>query len=157
MTWLALERAPGTSDLEAILELHPATAVALRDLVAAAQASVDDDLLQITALRMAQVLGVSEAVLAQLLDLDPDAGARCRRALMAWPSSPELTERERVSACYAEQFVIDHSLITDADIDAMLTHHSSAELFRFQVSIGVVDRLLRFCRIFEIEPPRGAS
>jgi alkylhydroperoxidase family enzyme len=156
MTWLAIDRTDDRSDLEAVLCLHPETATALRSLVAAAQASVEPMLFQLAARRMATVLGVPEAVLAEIIDLDASPDGRASRILARWPSSPEITRRERVSVAFAEQFVIDHNQIADQDIDEMLVHHTSAELFRFQVSIGVVDRVLRLCRIFEIEPQEDA-
>jgi alkylhydroperoxidase family enzyme len=155
MTWLAIERSPGSSELDALLALHPETGDALRDLVSSAQASVDPAIFELVVLRSAQLLDVDRAVVEELVALGTAVSAHQVAALHNWPSSNAFSAKERLAIAYAEQFVIDHTLLEDADIARMLEAFSVSEFFRLQVSIGIIERVLRVCRLFEITPMKG--
>jgi alkylhydroperoxidase family enzyme len=161
MTWLAIGNELGTSELDAVLSLQPDGAEALRGLLAATRASIDADLLEPVAVRVAQVLDVPAGLLVELVGLAPEAVDARTDELRSWPDAPALSERQRLAVAHAEQFVIDVEGIGDADIDQLLQVLPADELFRFQVGLGVVERTLRFCRVFEIaahQPaPAGAT
>ena len=148
MTWLAIERPAGASELDAVLALHPETGSALRALAASARDSVDAYVFEPCVLRAAQLLDVDRAVVEEFMLLGHVAGH-------AGSESDGADRRRRLAIAYTEQFVIDHNQIGDDDIAQMLAEFSVAEFFRLQVAIGVVERVLRLCRIFEIGPSKG--
>jgi alkylhydroperoxidase family enzyme len=155
MTWLAIEQSPGASELDAVLALHPETGDALRELVKSAQASVEPAIFDLVVLRSAQILGVDRAVIEELVPLGAALSPRQVESLSHWTSSDAFSANERLALGYAEQFVIDHTMLGDADIAKMLDAFSVAEFFRLQVAIGIMERVLRVCRIFEIAPRKG--
>jgi alkylhydroperoxidase family enzyme len=157
MTWLAIDRTPGASEVEALLALHPQTASALRDLVASARASVDPTLFELVTLRVGQMLGVERAVIEEIVPLGAAASETQLGALPRWTSSHLFDDAQRLAIGWAEQFVIDHTRLGDDDIARMLGSFPVDEFFRFQVALGIVERTLRFCRIFEVAPSAGST
>jgi alkylhydroperoxidase family enzyme len=132
--------------------LHPETGRALETLVASARASVEPVVFETTVLRIAQVLGVDRAVVEELVPIGTAASVEQFGALAAWPSAECFTDKQRLAIGYAEQFVVDHTRLGQSDIDRMLEVFEVDEFFRFQVAIGAMERVLRFCRIFEVAP-----
>jgi hypothetical protein len=151
MTWLAIDRTPGASEVEALLALHPQTASALRDLVASARASVDPTLFELVTLR------VGRAVIEEIVPLGAAASETQLGALPRWTSSHLFDDAQRLAIGWAEQFVIDHTRLGDDDIARMLGSFPVDEFFRFQVALGIVERTLRICRIFEVAPSAGST
>lgn len=52
-------------------------------------------------------------------------------ALSTWTASPLFDEADRACLALAEQFVIDVSAVTDADVEAVLDHLGPAGLYGF--------------------------
>jgi hypothetical protein len=55
-----------------------------------------------------------------------------------------------ISARFAEQYAIDHTAIDQAEIDRLLERFEPAEVFRLATAFGVVDRILRVCRLLDV-------
>ena len=156
MTWIPLRPAPGQSELAALLALHPETADCLRDLVAAARASVDPELLELCLLRAAHLHGVDPRTIGELVPIGAASAARAAD-LAEWHRSPTFDAKQREAIAFAEQYTIDHTAIDQATIDHLLEVFGADELFRLATAFGVVDRILRLCRLFELEPANGAT
>jgi alkylhydroperoxidase family enzyme len=148
MTWLAIDRRPGESELSTLLALQPDTARALRDLALAASAALDPTTLALCARRAAHLHGVGTDVLAELVPLDapPELVAELDR----WTSSDRFDERTRRALRFAEQYAIDHTAIDQAEIDRLLERFDPAEVFQLATAFGVVDRILRVCRLLDV-------
>jgi alkylhydroperoxidase family enzyme len=151
MSWVPLRHASGEGELTALLDLHPETAVALRDLVEAARASIDAELLELCLRRAATLHGLDPNTVTDLVPLGAASPERVAE-LSNWHRSPSFDAKQREAIGFAEQYTIDHTSIGPAMIERLLEVFGAEGLFRLATAFGVIDRILRMCRLFELQP-----
>ncbi len=108
MTWLPVT-VDGPSERAAVLGLQAEAFACYSELLEAAAAATDAELLEVCSARMAQMLGCRE----ELARHSPERLA----ALESWERSPAITDRQRAALRFTEQFVFDPSLIDRELID----------------------------------------
>lgn len=106
--------------LKRVAALDPELPAALDAAVAAASATVDERLVDLVERRVAVLLGDEEA-----------------RA--AWSDADPRDEAAQACANLVDQFVIDVSGVTDADVAAVAAHLPSAQLLGFVSALYVVE------------------
>jgi alkylhydroperoxidase family enzyme len=108
MTWVPIT-VEGCSERDAVLSLQAEAYACYTALLEAAAAATDADLLEVCRARMAQMLGCRE----ELARHSPQRLAE----LADWDHSPAITDRERAALRFAEQFVVDPSLVDRELVD----------------------------------------
>ena len=143
MTWLpiAVDALP---ERDAVLGLKPELYTHLRETLAAAWRIVDPRLLDCCRLRMAQMMGAR----AELAGADPQLLAELKQ----WQSSPAFSERERVALAYAEQYHLDHTLITDEQKQELARHFSRRGAINFVWALWANETYARILTLFDIAP-----
>ena len=118
--------------------------------------TVDPVLLELARLRIAMLLGATEALArrtpaAVAAGLDEATIAE----LALWPSSPRFTARQRACLALTEQFVGDVANVQQEDIDAVLEFLTPAQCYAFTAALLALDEHQRLSlaipRIFDTE------
>jgi alkylhydroperoxidase family enzyme len=153
-TWLPdLPELPdGSSDWDRLAALCPQAVAALSGVVAAAWDETDPELLELSRLRIATLLG-STADLAHRDSRASDAGLTEAKvaALPTWPTSPLFTDRERACLSLTEQFVIDANGVTDEQVADVTEHLGVAGCYAFVEAVSVLETFQRACLTLGIE------
>ncbi len=114
-----------TDQLDAVMEL--------------AWNSCDPVLLELVRLRIATLVGNDEAALA-VRHVDSVELSEAKIAqLPSWPTSPLFDERERDCLSFAEQFAMDVTGFTDADVAAARRHFTPGGFYAFVTALYLMD------------------
>lgn len=101
----------------------------------AAWQATDADLLAICAARMAMLLGHEPTI----AEMTPEERAR----LAAWPTDPTFSPAERAALDLTEQYLIDVSSASDAQVATLGEHLGPAHLIDFANALLVVEQRMR--------------
>jgi alkylhydroperoxidase family enzyme len=114
---------------------------------------VDPILVELCRLRMATLIG-SKLDLSMRYKPAVAAGLTEEkvRELSRYESSPLFVERERRCLDFAEQFVIQSSAISDADVARVQTVLDPEAFIYFVKALSVMDQMQRGCVAFDIQP-----
>jgi alkylhydroperoxidase family enzyme len=151
MTWLP-GLPEGETDWERLAALCPEATTALSEVVAAAWEETDPVLLELARLRIATLLG-HPAESSRRTAAARDAGLTEAKVaeLAAWPTSPHYTARERACLALTEQFVVDASGVTDAQVAAVTEHLGPAGCYAFVQAVSVLETFQRACLTLGIQ------
>jgi alkylhydroperoxidase family enzyme len=141
----------------AVLGVRPELAAAHERLLAAIWAgSVSPVTLELCRLRMATLLG-SAAASSERSPAAVDAGLTEERiaSLPRWPSDPSFSAEERVCIGFAEQFVIDHNLISDDDVQQLTDVLSAEGVVTFTTALIAWDNQHRLDNALHVGAARG--
>jgi alkylhydroperoxidase family enzyme len=129
--------------LAAVLERHGRddVAAALAEAHRAAWAAVDPRLLELCRLRVAQLLGCAEE--AQVRTPGTGVDPAVLDAVVSWPTSPLLDDRDRAVLAWCEQFVIDVASMDDATVAAVRDHLGDAALVDLTSALLVIEQRQR--------------
>jgi hypothetical protein len=116
----------------------------LRDMLTLTWQMTDASLLDICRLRLAQMAGAR----SETAGADP----RLLNDLEGWHSRPVFSDRERAAMAFAEQYHLDHHLISDEQKDALKRHLSSREYANFVWALHMNDAFIRVLSLLDIEP-----
>ncbi len=130
--------------------IAPDAFAAFEVVLSSAKAAVDPALYELTRARVATLLGLD---LPPRNSISPDAEKL--DALPSWPSSPLFSDRDRACLAFAEQFVLDVSLVSEeqrAELRAAL----GADAAAFAQALYAIDFELRvraaFVQLFGADP-----
>jgi hypothetical protein len=102
-----------TEIIETVLGERPHVMAALDAAHAAANDATDPVILEMCRVRVATLLGNTDELVTEL-------AADLLGAIPFWPSSPLLTQAQRVCLAFAEEFVIDVASLSDATAKAVV-------------------------------------
>lgn len=116
-----------------------------RDFVGALWATVDPVVLELSRLRVAQLLGAAAAS-AERTRLALDAGLTGEQVerLGEWPTAACYTDAHRAALAFAEQFVLDPHCVDDAMRDDLQQHFSFPDVVALTEMLAVFDGFTRF-------------
>jgi alkylhydroperoxidase family enzyme len=116
-------------------------------------ARVEPTLLELCRIRVAQLVE-SQFDLSLRYQPAQEAGLTEAKidALASYDSSDLFDARERAALEYAEQFVIQSSSISDADVARVQEHLSANEFIYLTKALGVFDQFARSNSAFRISP-----
>lgn len=148
MTWLpvAVDSLP---ERDAVFGLKPDQYKSLRQTLEASWKIVDPRLLDCCRLRMAQMMGAR----AELAGADPQLLAE----LEHWRSSPAFSERERAALSYAEQYHLDHTLLTDDQKQELSRHFTRRGTINFVWALWANETYARILTLFDIAPDPSSA
>ena len=166
MSWRDVD-GHGTFDLgeDGLRAIAPEAFAAFDHMVAGVAGVPHPDLIELTRLRVGQVLGPIAGADAETPggpEADVDVAAEKVRALASWSISPMFTTVERTGLGFAEQFVVDVGAI-DEEQRAALKEALGADTFEYVQALYVLDHGLRLAaalrQLFGVEltGPRSAS
>jgi hypothetical protein len=149
MTWVPV-RAGSASERDALFGLKPDVYEALREILAIARQIADPRLLECCRLRLAQMMGVR----AELAGADTQLLAE----LSDWRSSAAFSDRERAALSYAEQYHLDHHLLSEAQKADLARHLSPREVVNFVWALHFHEAYARVLALLDVSPdPEAAS
>jgi alkylhydroperoxidase family enzyme len=141
----------------AVLGARPELAAAHQRLLATIWAGpVSPVTLELCRLRMATLLA-SAAALVERTPAATRAGLTEERIerLPRWPSDPSFSPEERMCIRFAEQFVIDHREISDADVAELNGVLGPEGVVTFTTALIAWDNQHRLDNALHVEPARG--
>ena len=146
----------GPTELDRVYGLRPQYyAIFMEDYNCSIE-RVDPILVELCRLRMATLMGSQHDL---SLRYKPAAAAGLTeekvRELSRYDSSPMFSDRERRCLDFAEQFVIQSSAITDADVEQVQSVLDPESFIFFVKALSVMDQLQRGCVAFDIQPSRS--
>ena len=148
MIWLP-ESGPGATDLERAFALRPELFAAWRDFAGLfwTHRLVDPVVLELCRLRIAAMLGATEALAARTPEArDAGLGEDRIAALDSWWTSDAFGATERACLRFAEQFALDPKEIADADAAAVVAALGDAGTVAFVEALAIFDGFARFER-----------
>ena len=114
---------------------------------------LDPVVIELCRLWMATLLGSSlDKSLRYAPALDAGLTESKVREIANYSKSPLFSERERVCLDFAEQFAIQSSNITNADVQRLSTVLSWEDVIYFIKALSVMEQLSRACTAFDIQP-----
>jgi hypothetical protein len=143
MTWLPV-RAESGSERDTLFGLAPDVDELLRDMLSVADQISDPWLLECCHLRQAQLMGARAALAgvdAQLLSQLED-----------WRASPVFSNRERAALSYAEQYHLDHHVISDEQKDQLSRYLAPREFVNFVWALHAYEAHARVLALLDIAP-----
>ena len=149
MTWLPV-RAESRSERDAVFGLTPEVDELLREMLSVAEQISDPWLLECCHLRQAQMMsaratlaGVDVPLLSELED---------------WRASAEFSNRERAALSYAEQYHLDHHVISDEQNNELARYLAPREFVNFVWALHAYEAYARVLALLDIAPdPRPAA
>ena len=135
-----------TIDLPVVRERSPEVNAAIERFGELAFEAVHPVMLELVRIRIAMLLGNQEQQ-KQRNAASPVAEEKIRN-LPLWPKSPLFSDAERACLDYAEQFVIDATRMTDAQIQALSAHFTPSEIFAFAHAVYILDGYQRTQMVF---------
>jgi hypothetical protein len=149
MTWLPV-RDDSVSERDAVIGLKPDVDEVLRELLAVAERISDPWLLECCRLRQAQMMGAR----AGLAGVD----ATLLSELEDWRAGAAFSNRERAALSYAEQYHLDHHLISDEQKTELARYLSPREFVNFVWALHAYEAYSRVLALLDIEPdPQPAA
>ena len=143
MTWVPVA-ADSLPERDAVFGLKPDQYKSLRQTLEASWKIVDPQLLNCCRLRIAQMMGAR----AELAGADP----RLLAELEDWPSSRVFSERDRAALSYAEQYYLDHTLLTDGQKHELSRHFTRRGTINFVWALWANETYARILTLFDIAP-----
>ena len=137
------------SERDAILGLKPDVYDVLREMLTLTWRITDARLLDLCRLRVAQMVGARVETAGADEQLLAD--------LEGWRSSSAFSDRERATLSFAEQYHLDHHLITDEQKEALGRHLSHREVVNFVWALHMNDAYARVLSLLDIEPDRPSD
>ena len=140
-----------------VLGLRPELAAAHERLLATIWAGpVSPVTLELSRLRMATLLS-STAALAERSPAAVAAGLTEERIgrLPRWPSDPSFSAEERACLGFVEQFLIDHSQISDDDVRQLTDLLTAQGVVTFTTALIAWDNQHRLDNALHVAPARG--
>jgi alkylhydroperoxidase family enzyme len=116
----AITPEPTDAVLARVLTGAPDVAGDLDAALAAARAALDPALVELTRLRIAQMLGNAAELAARTPGSGLDEATIAELSL--WPTSPRFGERERACMTYLEQHLIDVASMSGEQTEAVAAH-----------------------------------
>ena len=126
---------PGTG-LDAIERVAPDIYARLQGLRSLAGTTVDPAIVEVCQQRMASLLGVAPEPTAAASR--PGVQDKLDR-LASWPTSPMFSATDRACIAFTEQFVMDVSSVTDADVAAVQAELGPGGVYGLVLALQVFD------------------
>ena len=117
---------------ELVHDLAPEAFDALDHLERTIESAADLSMIDLCRVRIRQLLGVPT-----------DAAEAVDEMVRNWPRSSGLNGMERSVLAFTEQFVVDVSSITSAEVAPLLDWLGPAGLYRFTYALSAVDQIER--------------
>jgi hypothetical protein len=143
MTWLPV-RAGSGSERDTVFGHAPDVYELLRDMLSVADQISDPWLVECCHLRQAQVMGARAALAG--------VGAPLLSELQDWRESAMFSNRERAALSYAEQYHLDHHLISDEQKDQLSGHLAPREFVNFVWALHAYEAYGRVLALLDIAP-----
>jgi hypothetical protein len=143
MTWLPV-RAESGSERDTLFGLAPDVDELLRDMLSVADQISDPWLVECCQLRQSQLMGARAALAgvdAQLLSQLED-----------WRASAVFSNRERAALSYAEQYHLDHHVISDEQKDQLSQYLAPREFVNFVWALHAYEAQARVLALLDIAP-----
>jgi hypothetical protein len=139
---------PEIADWTAVHDLVPDALDAIVAIQHAVEETVDREMLELTRVRVATVLGVPPIVAGNW-----SAALEQKVAVLSdWPTSPLFSASERSRLSLAEQFVIDVNGVTDTMVAAVLDDLGPSGTYAFVYSVWAVESFTRACSTLGVRP-----
>jgi hypothetical protein len=143
MTWLSV-RAESSSERDAVFGLMPDVDELLREMLSIAEQVSDPGLLERCHLRQAQLMGAG----AVLANVDPSWLSE----LENWHASAIFSNRERAALSYAEQYHLDHHIISDEQKNRLSCYLAPREFVNFVWALHAYEAYARVLALLDIAP-----
>jgi hypothetical protein len=143
MTWLPV-RAESGSERNALFGLMPDVDELLCEMLSVAEQISDPRLLECCHFRQAQLMGARAA----LAGVDPSWLSE----LENWRASAIFSNRERAALSYAEQYHLDHHMISDEQKDRLSHYLAPREFVNFVWALHAYEAYARVLALLDIAP-----
>lgn len=143
MTWLPI-RAESGSERDAVFGLMPDVDAQLSEMLSVAEQISDPWLLECCHLRQAQLMGARAA----LAGVDPSWLSE----LENWRTSVAFSDRERGALSYAEQYHLNHHVISDEQKDRLSRYLAPREFVNFVWALHAYEAYARVLALLDIAP-----
>ena len=143
MTWLPVEASP-LPERDVVFGLKSEVYDLLRGTLTTAWRITDPSVLDTCRLRVAQMVEARADTAA--------ADDRVLTELDRWRASSAYSERERAALAYAEQYHVDHHLITDRQKRDLACHLAPREVVNFVWALHLNDAYARVLSLLDVAP-----
>ncbi len=131
--------------LPAVKSISPGVNAAIERFGQHAFAAVDPVILELARIRIAMLLGAKAPPPSGAA---PELSAEKRQAIPLWPKSPLFSDVERACLDYVEQYALDSSAMTDAQIQGLSAHFTQSEIFALAHAVYLLDGYQRTQIVF---------
>jgi hypothetical protein len=143
MTWLPV-RVESGSERDTVFGLIPDVDELLCDILSVADQISDPWLLECCHLRQSQLMGARAALAG--------ADASLLADLENWRASAFFSNRERAALSYAEQYHLDHHVISDEQKDRLSPYLAPREFVNFVWALHAYEAYARVLALLDIAP-----
>ncbi|MEO1061832.1 MAG: hypothetical protein AAFZ07_10470 [Actinomycetota bacterium] len=141
--------------IDAVLADRPDAVATLEEARQAAWAATDRRLLELTRLRIAQLLDCGAELDARTPGVD--LGAATAADVASWPASDALDDRDRAALAYCEQWVVDVAGMSDELVAPLRAALGDDGLSTFTNAMMVVEQRMRLRQTWERLGLTGAT